>query len=87
MVEEALFVGGPCVGYRRIVCVGGYIDWSQIETPVRDASPDPWKYNEAKRAWVCRYTRRRQFSGTLIYAPQEWTNADVLAELIRGYKP
>lgn len=88
MSEQVLFVGGPLTGQRSQADEETYFDWFQTETPVRNIHLDPWKYDHIKRKWVCRYTRRRQMAPTdpVIYAPQDWSNAAVLSELIRGYK-
>jgi hypothetical protein len=85
---EVLFVGGPHAGECGYIEVRDCLEVAQTETPVRDSLPDPWNYKPGLKIWVCRYTRRRRFDkGAVVYAPANWSNDDVLSELIRGYNP
>jgi len=83
---KVLFVGGPHAREHGYLEIREHMDVEQSETPVRDSLPDPWNYDQGRDVWVCRYTRRRLTEGeVVIYAPANWTNRDVLSELIRGY--
>ena len=85
---EVLFVGGPNAGQRGCLEIRDHMTVEQVDTPDGYAQPDPWKYDQGKKVWVCRYTRRQSLAQgvTVIYAPTSWNNLRVLSELIRGYK-
>ena len=82
---KVLFVGGPQAGNRGYLEIRDHMVVEEIEAPARSI-PDSWNYDQGRNMWICRYTRRRTPVGEfVIYAPANWTNSDVLSELMRGY--
>jgi len=81
-----LFVGGPHGGERGYLEIRDSLEVEQTEAPDHESLPD-YLYDRDRDVWTCVYTRRRNIVGdTVLYAPANWTNLDVLAELIKGYR-